>query len=358
MEEEGLVAICSVDAEEAVQVPVHHPEGGGGGLGQGPGLHAGEDVKLRVGGAAGEARHHHPAREGMGIGLQGVISCERVVFRRVGEGRFFRKGGEGLVHHEDHVDVSALLRLRFLTVPGRGLGAAVAIGFIHGVSRELVAEAVGEAQLVEDRGDVVGVGNGEGVVEGIRGVEGKDQGDEDAQGEKKAQEPPPEISQLCQGTGLYPYEPGGKTGEDRAEGNDGQYLPGPGNGVLPGGGVDLLQKGEVPGKDRLVPDLHLDAVGGGKQGAAGAHQARRAEDIPEKEGAGQDEKADGQGVQHDEQGLGAEDDKDAPEAVGLGPETEQGIEDRQKHGAEQRPGPGELKFRRVFLQGKVPFCGG
>ena len=358
VEEKSLVALPAVDPEEAVQVPVHRPEGGGGGLGEGPGLHPREDVELRVGGASGEARHHHPASDGVGIGFQSVVVGQGVILRRVGEGRLLREGGEGLVHHEDHVDVFALCGRCFGAVPGRRLGAAVALGLVHGIGGELVAEAVGEAQLVEDRGDVVGVGDGEGVVEPVRGVEGEDQGDEHAKGQGKAQETPPEVPQFRPGEGLHAHKPRRDAHQHGAEGDDGEDLPGPGDGVFPGGGVDLLQEGEVPGEDWLVPDLQLDAVGGGEQGAAGAHQSGGGEDVPEKAGEGQQQKPHRQGVQHDEQGLGAEDGEHAPQAVGLGPEAEQGIKARQKHGADQRPGPGERVFRYVFLQSKVPFCGG
>ena len=54
----GLIAVGPKNSEQTVQIPVHNPHGGGGGAGQGIRLHSRHHVKLRIGGAAGKARHN------------------------------------------------------------------------------------------------------------------------------------------------------------------------------------------------------------------------------------------------------------------------------------------------------------
>ena len=62
-----MVAIAAKHPEEAVQVPVYHPEGGGRSGSERVGLHACQHVEFRVGSAAGEAGHHDMAGDGVGI---------------------------------------------------------------------------------------------------------------------------------------------------------------------------------------------------------------------------------------------------------------------------------------------------
>ena len=58
MVEGGAVAVRPEHSEQAVQISVHHPHGGGGGDGQCIGLHSRQHIELRIGGASGEAGDH------------------------------------------------------------------------------------------------------------------------------------------------------------------------------------------------------------------------------------------------------------------------------------------------------------
>ena len=71
------------------------------------------------------------------------------------------------------------------------------------------------------------------------------------------------------------------------------------------GAAHLPEQGEVPGEHRLVPHLNFHPVAEGEGADAEIHQRRGVKDIPQQERSGQQQKADRQGVQHNQQGLGA-----------------------------------------------------
>ena len=163
MVEGGLIAVVPEDPEKAVQVPVHHPHGGGGGGGKGVGLHARQHVELRIRRASREAGHRHVAAEGVGVLPEGVEVGQGVVLFCIAEHIRVGDIGERLVHHHDHADGLSLAGL-VSGLPGLRHGAAEALGPVHQIGGEVVAEGVGKAQVVEDGGDVLGVADLEGLV--------------------------------------------------------------------------------------------------------------------------------------------------------------------------------------------------
>ena len=114
---------------------------------------------------------------GKGIRLRGPI-----------EHGLVRNVREGLIHDKDHVDILPQARL-VPGLPGSGLGLAKAAGPVHGVGGELVAEAVGKAQLVEYGGDVIGVADVKGAVQTAAGVDRENQGDKDPKAGGGSQKP-------------------------------------------------------------------------------------------------------------------------------------------------------------------------
>ena len=354
MEERGVVAVLPEQPQHAVQIPVHHPERGGGGGGEGVGLHARQHVKLRVGSAASKAGRHHMAADGVAVPLQGVEVGQGVL--RVGEHRVVCQIGKGLVHHHDEVDILALALLRGSGVPGHGLGLAEALRPVHGIGGELVAEAVGEAKLVEHGGDIIGVGDVEGVVQVVGGVHRQDQRCQHAEaggGAQKAAQPAPE---LFDGEGPAADEHAQHRQHRRGGHHHGNDLHREVDVVGAHGAAHFLQKGEVTGEHRLVPDLQLDAVGDG-QGAHGeVHQGSGEKQVPQQAGERQQQKADGQAVQHDQQRLAAEIGHDGPQRVGLAPQRQQRDAACQGHGGQQGGPQGQAepgKAVRMFQRRQV-----
>ena len=169
MVEGGAVAVRPEHPEQAVQIPVYHPHGGGGCDGQCIGLHSRQRIELRVSGASSEAGDHDVTGKGVGVLLQSVEVGQGIGFLRPVEHRLVGEVGKRLIHHEDYADVLAQPRLP-AGLPTGSLGFGKALRPVHWIGSELVAETVGETKLVEHRGDIVGVADPEGIVEIVAGV--------------------------------------------------------------------------------------------------------------------------------------------------------------------------------------------
>ena len=346
VEERGPVAVGVKDPEETVQIPVHHPERGGGGGGEGVGLHAGEDVKLRVGGAAREARHHHMAGDGVGIGAQGVEIGQGVIFLRVGKDIGIGDVGEGLVHHHDDVDVFPQTGdlARF---PGLCFRLVKALRLVDGVGGELVAEAVGEAQFVENGGDVVGVGYPEGVVKVVGGVHCQDEDHQHSKAGGGAQSPAQPTPQPGDGEGLSPDHKAQQRQSQGYQHHQDDGAPGIMDVIGAHGTAHFFQEGKVPGEHRLIPHFHLDAVGDGESAHGKVHHRRAVKDVAQQKGQHQQQKADGHGVEDDQQGLSPEHSQHAAQGVGLTPQGQKGDAPRQQYCSQQRTPPGQPDFGKT-----------
>ena len=185
MVEGGAVAVRPEHPEQAVQIPVYHPHGGGGGDGQCIGLHSRQHVELRIGGASGKAGDHDVTGKGVGVLLQSVEVGQGIGFLRPVEHRLVGEIGKRLIHHKDYADVLAKPRLP-AGLPTGGLGLGKALRLVHRIGSELVAETVGETKLVEHRGDIVGVADPERIIEGIAGVHREDQRSQNTKAEDRA----------------------------------------------------------------------------------------------------------------------------------------------------------------------------
>ena len=282
----------------------------------------------------------------MGIILQGVEVGEGVVFRCVGKGVVVRQVGEGLVHHHDEVDILSETRL-VTGLPALRLRLVKALRLINGIGGELVAEAVGEAQLIEHRGNVVGVGHGEGVVEVVGGVDGKDQPRQNGETGRAAQHPAKPSPEPGDREGLPLAEKAQHRQNHRGGHHHGDDAPGEVDVVGAHGAAHFLQKGEVPGKDRLIPHLQLDAVGDGEHTYGQIHQRGGEKHIPQQAGEGQHQQPDGHGVEDDQQRLGLEVGQHGPQGVGLAPQGQQCDAPGQQHRRHQRAPPGQLDFGKT-----------
>ena len=168
----------------------------------------------------------------------------------------------------------------------------------------MVAEEVGETQIIAHAGEVVGVGDGEGVVE-IRGAVPKGHGaGQHCPGGREA--PQPHQPDPDRGAALPPpcgqqiaqhYAHQGK------EHHAGDQRPGQVEVIAAGGVGGLLQEAEVPGDQGLIPDLDLQPVGNGHAGGDKAHQGCGVKGIAEQKGEGQHQQKDGQIVEHQQVGL-------------------------------------------------------
>ena len=298
------------------------------------------------------------AAEGVGVLPQGVEVGQRVVFFIVWERVRVGDVGKGLVHHHDDADGFPLAG-GVPGFPGLRHGAAEALGPVHQIGGEMVAEGVGEAQVVEDGGDVLGVADVEGLIEVLGGVDRQDQAGQGRQaggGAQNAAQPPPE-----------PFHGKGLAAKEKAQGDesggDQHHRPDLDGGevdvVVPQGAAHLLEQGEVPGKHRLVPDLDLHPVGDGQGPGGQVHQRRAEEDVSKRRRRRQYQQSHRQGVQDDEQGLAEEAGQQPPEGVGLAPEGQQGDSSGQQHGRKQAEGQGQAALRRrewVFQTGHSLKC--
>ena len=358
MEEGGAVSVSAEHPEQTVQIPVHHPEGGRGGGGERVGLHPRQHVELRVGGAAGKARHQHVAGDGVGVLPQGVEIGQGVVLRRVGEGIVVRDVGEGLVHHHDDVHVLPQARPAPF-IPRCRLRPVETLGPVHRPGGELVAEAVGESQLVKDGGDVVGVGHGKGVVQAVGGVDRENQPHQHGEaGHRPQQAPQPAPQSLHrEGAAAHKEPQGGQCQRKQHYHSDGGHREL--DVIGPHGAAHLFEQGEVPGEHRLVPDLDLDAVGDGQDADPQVHQGGGEEHVSEQAGEHQQQHPHRQAVEDDQQGLAAKDGQHAPQGVGLAPQGQQGDGPRQQHGGEKRAPQGQAEFRKTVmeLQGRTVLSG-
>ena len=281
----------------------------------------------------------------MGIVLQGVEIGEGIIFRRVGKG-VVRQIGEGLVHHHDEMHVLPQARLAAV-VPALCLRLVKALRLVDGVGGELVAEAVGEPQFVEHRGNVVGVGHGEGVVEVIGGVDGEDQPHQNGEAGPAAQHPAQPSPQPGDGEVLSLAEDAQHRQRRRGEEHHSDDTPGEVDVVGTHSAAHFLQKGKVPGKDRLVPDLQLDAVGDGEHTHGQIHQSGGEKHVPQQAGERQHQQSDGHGVEDDQQRLGLEVGQDGPQGVGLAPQRQQRDAPGQQHRRQQRAPPGQPEFGKT-----------
>ena len=201
-----------------------------------------------------------------------------------------------------------------------------------------MAEAVGEAQLVENGGDVVGVGDAEAVVKIIGGVDRQQQGHQNAHGAGSAQQPAQPAPQTGQGEWSAADE---KTQDHQRQSSEQHHGDGA-HGILDviglHGAAHFFQKGEVPGKDRLIPHFQLDAVGDGQYAYAEVHQSGAEKHVPEQAGERHHQKTDGQCVEHDQKRLGTEDVHHGAQRVGLAPQSQQRDAAGQgHHGRQRRP---------------------
>ena len=221
------------------------------------------------------------------VPLRGVEVGQGIVFCGVGEGGIVRQVGEGLIHH--HNDVHRLAQARFVPrLPALRLSPGVALRLIHGVSGEVVAEAVGEAQLIEHGGDIVGVGHPKGVVQIVGGVDRQHQGSQKADAAGGTQKPGPPLPQLPDGEGLCLRHQRQQEHYRRHGDHQSDDGPGPADVVAAHGGAHFLQQRRVPGEYRLVPHLQLDAVGQGQYGPEAAADGGGGKHIAPQEGKAQD----------------------------------------------------------------------
>ena len=349
VEEGGVVAIAAKHPEEAVQVPVYHPEGGGRSSSERVGLHACQHVEFRVGSAAGEAGHHDMAGDGVGILPQGVEVGQGVVLRCESESVAVRDIGEGLIHHHNDVHILPQTGVAALVPAGR-LRPAEALRLVHRVGGELVAEAVGEPQLVEHGGNIVGVGYPEGVVQIIGGIDCQDQSCQHGKAGGSPQQASHPAAEPGDGEGAAAYEKpqGHQHQREHHDGGDGRHREL--DVVSPHSAARFFQQGKVPGKHRLVPYLDLDAVGD-RQGADGEVRQRPGEEhVPEQAGEHQQQHPHRQAVQDNQQRLRPEDGQDAPQGIGLAPERQQSDGARQQHSGQKRGPQGQSDFGKMVME--------
>ena len=201
-----------------------------------------------------------------------------------------------------------------------------------------MAEAVGEAQLVKDGGDVVGVGDPEAVVKIIGCVDRQQQGHQNTHGAGGAQQPAQPAPQTGQGEGPAADEKAQDHQRQSGQQHDGDGTHGILDLIGAHGAAHFLQKGKVPGKHGLVPHLQLDAVGDGQHAHAEVHQGGAEKHVSEQAGERHHQKADGQGVEYDQKRLGTEDIHNGAQRVGLAPQGQQRDAARQgHHGRQRRP---------------------
>lgn len=215
--------------------------------------------------------------DGVGILPQGVEVGQGVVLRCESESVAVRDIGEGLIHHHNDVHILPQTGVAALVPAGR-LRPAEALRLVHRVGGELVAEAVGEPQLVEHGGNIVGVRHPEGVVQIIGGIDCQDQSCQHGKAGGSPQQASHPAAEPGDGEGAAAHEEpqGHQHQREHHDGGDGRHREL--DVVSPHSAARFFQQGKVPGKHRLVPYLDLDAVGD-RQGADGEVRQRPAKNT-------------------------------------------------------------------------------
>ncbi len=257
-----VIALIPQNRGNGGQSPVDHPEGGGGPFTDHSGGQAGENVKLRIGGAGGNVGNRNMARQGLLALGELIVEVNGIVLfggpiKHVGVGDI----AEGLPHHHNNI------RRRFGGCDGLGVFLhpalhrlfIVILRLFHRIEIGVVQKAVVEAQGIEHRGNIVGIGHRIAVVNTLSGIHKQHTQGKQSDGAHASHYP-----QIALGGGAEEKAHGH---QPQAQADDGHQPPGMQVQRILGSGVErLLKQADIGGHEGVLPALNFQKVDIGQQG--------------------------------------------------------------------------------------------